>query len=213
VTLIKGALPTNGALFTCNGISTYFNSCPNGPFDESYENNGAISAYLPSKPGIWTATLNNLQGGTTSSPLVLPVGFVVAGVTGTIGAYGSQDYYSFSWSGGAFEATASITGANSGASYLFSEGVAGSCSSGSTATLNSDDSFTSTIAVADLAPGQYCIGLNANNANDPAFTLTFNTPVGAAATPEPSGVILLSLGLGMIGVLRLAKATIRPLRP
>ena len=106
--------------------------------------------------------------------------------------------------GGAFSATASVTGANVGASYLFSEGVAGTCSSGGTATLNGSDSFSSTIAIANLAAGQYCIGVDANNANDPAFALTFNTPV--SGVPEPSAFALLAVGFGMISVLRLKRS-------
>ena len=74
-------------------------------------------------PGTWTSTLNSFQGGTTSAPVYLIGGVPVAGVTGTIGGLGSEDYYSFVWAGGAFSASASITGANTGASYLFSEGV------------------------------------------------------------------------------------------
>jgi hypothetical protein len=53
VTLISGNPPTNGALFTCSRITTYFNSCPNFPNDESYENNGRITAYVNSAPGVW----------------------------------------------------------------------------------------------------------------------------------------------------------------
>ena len=128
-------------------------------------------------------TLNNFPGGPSSAPVFL-IGSTVGVVTGTIGGQGSQDYYSFLWSGGAFNATSSITGANAGASYLFSEGVVGSCSAGGTATLDSSDSFTGTIAITSLAAGQYCIGINANDPHDPAFTLTFNTPV--SGVPEPA---------------------------
>jgi len=39
----------------------------------------------------------------------------------------------------------------------------------------------------------------------PVFTLNFNTPVTGTGTPEPSGFLLLSIGLGMISVLRLTK--------
>jgi hypothetical protein len=60
------------------------------------------------------------------------------------------------------------------------------------------DSFTGTIAIASLAPGNYCIGIDANNPSDPAFSLTFNTPVGGA-TPEPSTFVLISVALGVIG--------------
>jgi hypothetical protein len=157
-----------------------------------------------SATGVWTETLNGFQGGTTSAPVFLVSGSPVAGLTGTIGGQGSEDYYEFYWGGGAFSATASITGASTTASYLFTEGLAGSfCSGGASQTLNNGDSFTSTIASANLAPGQYCIGIDANSANDPNFSLTFNTPV--SGVPEPSGFVLLSAGLGSIGVLRYTK--------
>jgi hypothetical protein len=55
VTLILGSPPTNVALFTCSGITTYFNSCPSGPFDESYEQNGSgPSGDNNSDPGRWS---------------------------------------------------------------------------------------------------------------------------------------------------------------
>jgi uncharacterized protein (TIGR03437 family) len=57
VTLILGSPPTNTALFTCSGISTYLNSCPNNPFDESYQNNGQTTAYINSNPGTWSSTV------------------------------------------------------------------------------------------------------------------------------------------------------------
>jgi hypothetical protein len=176
----------------------------------SFYENISVSAAIPiSNPQQLVAangpeTLNNFQGGSSSTPVFLPSGDLVGQVTGAIGGFGSQDYYSFYWSGGDFSATASIAGAPSAASYLLSEGI--DCNSGGTAMLNSSDSFTSTIGIANLAAGQYCIGLNANSVNDPAFALTFNTPViGPAPAPEPSGFVLLSIGVGMIGALRLKK--------
>jgi hypothetical protein len=71
--------------------------------------------------------------------------------------------------------------------------------------LNSADSFTGTIAIGNLAAGQYCIGIDATSSQDPNFALTFNTPVTGSQAPEPSGFLLLPISLGMIGVLRRAK--------
>jgi len=149
------------------------------------------------------ATLINFQGGSTSTPVLLPSGELVSEVTGTIGGFGSQDYYTFGWNGGAFSATAAITGTpNAGASYLYSVGPAGTCSDGGSETLNSGDGFMSTIAVGNLAAGQYCIGIAANNSNDPAFALTFNTPVGTAA-PEPGTFLTLAAALAALGIFKL----------
>lgn len=98
--------------------------------------------------GTWTETLNGLQGGTTSAPFQLS-GTELAGVTGSIGGPGAEEYYGFYWGGGAFSAKASITGASDAASYLFTVGSAGSfCSGGASETLNSNDTFSSTIATA-----------------------------------------------------------------
>ena len=42
-----------------------------------------------------------LQGSSSSTPVFLPSGEPVAEVTGTIGGQGTQDYYTFLWTGGA----------------------------------------------------------------------------------------------------------------
>jgi hypothetical protein len=183
---------TNGSEGTC-AIS----GCTSISVPLRFVTGGALTA---------TSTLSDFQGGPSSAPVPMPSGQPVGYVSGTIGGLGSEDYYKFYWAGGAFNATAEITGTpNAGASYSFSEGVASTCSSGGTGTLNSSDSFTSTIAIASLAPGTYCIGIDANNSNDPAFALVFNTPVEGTATPEPSTFVLLAVGLGMISVFRLTK--------
>jgi len=151
--------------------------------------------------GTWTETLNGLQGGTTAAPVFF-FGSPVAGVSGTISGQGAEEYYGFYWPGGAFSASASITGASGSASYLFTEGAVGTCMGVASQTLNSGDSFSGTIS-GSLVPGVYCIGLDANSASDPNFSLTFTTPVNGV--PEPSGFVLLSVGVGMIVVLRCAR--------
>lgn len=160
---------------------------------------------------LYVSSVDSLPGGSPSSPVFL-AGTSVGEVTGAISGEGAEDYYEFYWGGGAFSATTSVTGASGGASYMFSEGLAGTCNS-STATLNSGDNFTGTISAANLAPGEYCVGIDANSPNDPAFTLTFNTPVSGvpeppADVPEPSALVLLSVSLGMVGVLRLRRCGI-----
>jgi hypothetical protein len=143
----------------------------------------------------------SLQGGTASDPTPLP-GSLVDSVSGTISGNGSQDYYSFAWTGGAFNVTASINGTGS-QSYAFSYGVSGigGCNSLGSATLNSVDNFTGTVGNnANLAAGQYCIGIDANTVGDPGFGITFNTPVEGIApvSPEPSTFAMLLAGTGMM---------------
>jgi len=144
------------------------------------------------------AQSTTIQGGTGFAPVALNAP-EIGQVFGSIGGLGTQDYYSFTWAGGTFSATASVTGPpNGSASYLFSEGVVGTCGSGGSATLNTGDSFTGTITIPNLAAGQYCIGLDANSSNDPNFTLTFNTPV--QGVPEPATFTFFLSGLAVIGV-------------
>lgn len=145
-----------------------------------------------------------VQGGSSSTPVFLvsgTPGTPVAQITGSIDA-GLEDYYSFNWLGGAFNASTVVSGAASVDSFIFSAGLTGSCNTLSSQTLNTGDNFSGTISLGNLAAGQYCIGLSEVSGTDPDFALTFNTPVNTA--PEPSGFLLLSGGLGMI-VLRYTK--------
>jgi hypothetical protein len=54
------------------------------------------------------------------------------------------------------------------------------------------DGFTATITIPNLAAGQYCIGIDANNVNDPTFAINFKTPM--EGVPEPSAFVLLAAG-------------------
>jgi hypothetical protein len=80
-------------------------------------------------PGPAPVDLINFQGGPSSNPILLPNDSIVSGITGTIGGFGSQNYYDFLWNGGTFNATGSITGADALASYSFSSGSGGGCNS------------------------------------------------------------------------------------
>jgi len=146
--------------------------------------------------------LNGFQGGTSSAPVPLTSPGPIAAITGSLSAEALQDYYDFQWLSGAFSVTATIADASSGSSYGFSMGVAGTCAGEGSATLNGGDSFTGTIAIPNLPAGQYCIGLDTNNSSDPPFQISFNTPVTSSSTPsavpEPSGLVLLSIGLLVI---------------
>src|SRR5579862_2814316 len=161
--------------FQTTGSSTTSIAVFSGQNPEIPVDKGAGQWFLASE------TISGFQGGTTAAPTFLIGAAPVDEITGTISGQGSEDYYGFDWAGGAFSATASISGASAGASYVFSGGVIGSCNAISQ-TLNSGDSFTGTLSVADLPAGQYCIGLDAIGGGDPNFALSFNTPVSVAST-------------------------------
>ena len=203
----------SGSFFTIGNIFVNPSLTPGGIFLPAsfYEITETISdsAFIPiaNSQGVVAftnpSTLTSFTGGSSSAPAALPAATLVGAITGSIGGLGSQDYYSFFWPGGSFSATASLTGApNPTSSYLFSEGVTSACNGVASLTLNNGDSFTGTITNANLAAGQYCIGIDANNPTDPNFTLTFNTPVTSQA-PEPTGLVLFSIGAGMLAALRL----------
>ena len=173
-------------------------------------------AQLQSGNTVTTVSLPSFQGGTASNPAALPGGSLV-GFVGANGGQASQDYYSFLWAGGAFDVTASISGAG-GSSYGLSYGVTGSgaCNSIGNVTLSSADGFSGTVGNnAVLAAGHYCIGIDALSAGlNPAFGITFNTPVegiGAApSAPEPSTVELLLVGVGVLtSVVRRRRAALK----
>ncbi len=132
-------------------------------------------------------------GGTPSAPTSFTGTTPIGSVSGTISGLGAQDYYSFYWGGGPFAATASISSASASSTYLFAAGAVGSCTSIGTSNLSMSDNWTSVISSANLAAGQYCIGLTATSSSDPSFTLTFDTPVSAA--PEPNALAMAAVGL------------------
>lgn len=139
------------------------------------------------------------EGGTPSAPVFLISASPVAQVAGTIAGAGSEDYYSFYWAGGAFSASAAISGTTTGDTFQFTAGVAGSCGTLASQPLTSGDSYSATISLPSLAAGNYCIGLDETAGTDPNFAITFATPV---TTPEPSEIILTAAGLAILGLAR-----------
>lgn len=128
----------NGSVQTV-GTLTYG---PPGYFGNPAPGTDTVIEYQSLIGTLLTATLTNFDGGSHLDPVLLPSNEPVGQVTGTIGGFGTEDYYSFYWGGGFFSATATVTNPspNSGASYLFSEG-SGNCTSGASATLTAAIAF------------------------------------------------------------------------
>jgi hypothetical protein len=143
-------------------------------------------------------TLVDVPGGSFLAPVLLPPG-PVQSVSSPIGGDGAIDFYELYWPGGAFDAIASIAGANPNGSYdyeLFNPD----------GTLNMDlildasDDFSATISET-LPEGFYEIGIVADSPFDPEFTIDFATPVegvSPSSVPEPSTVPLLASGLATL---------------
>jgi hypothetical protein len=139
-----------------------------------------------------------VAGGTPANPVVLPPG-LTGSVSSPIGGDGASDFYGFYWSGGAFDATASIAGANSSGSYEFELSYLGGVSIDDLV-LDAADGFTATINET-LLEGLYEIGIIANSPFDPEFTIDFTTPVEgvpASSVPEPATLPLLAYALFML---------------
>ena len=209
---------TDGGVFDISDASLDFNWCLSAANAGCWVNSGGGETIffrgfsgpdnqftsLSGTQPIASMTLTPLQGGGHTTPIFIPNSLSGSGgIYGTIGPSGSQAYYEFDWGGGAFSATASVNGVvNAGASYLFSESVYAANTCGSAAastTLNSSNVFSGSISNGNLAAGQYCVGIDANNSADPGIVLTFSTPVNGTA-PEPSTFVLLAAGLGMIAL-------------
>ena len=189
---------------TDTGEATYWDDS-NGPSSASSESYGDLAPYYPNGGtnsetfsilgNVALGTNLTLAGGGFDDPVALPAG-MIGGVDGAIGPEAPQQFYTFSWSGGAFGATASIAGAAIDDTFkLLLSGTDLKMSS----LLTSDNGFISNLAVADLAAGTYTIGLSADLDVDPRFSIQFSNPVGSAV-PEPATWAMMALGFGALGL-------------
>ena len=162
-------------------------------------NTSTFSGFLATPNG-GAATDIALSGGGASNPVSLPL-TEISSISGAIGGGVSSQFYSFNWTGGQFSATLSLTGAASNIPYAMELCSGGTCDTILMTTklsaTNPTDALTGTLTDT-LAAGTYTIGLiEKQPGTDPAFTLSFNTPV--SGTPEPTTWSLMILGVGGMG--------------
>ncbi len=140
-----------------------------------------------------------LAGGDAAAPVMLPLSKINS-VSSAIGGGVSSQFYSFDWSGGAFAATLSLTGADQAMSYAFQLCSGSSCGTVLDSKTLKYDQWTGTLTD-DLAAGTYTIGLLEHQPGvDPYFTLSFQSAV-SSAVPEPAAWALLLIGFGSVGSL------------
>jgi len=136
------------------------------------------------------STTVSLTGGTLADPTPLVSQGRVGQVDGSIGGDGAQDFYQFYWGGGTFQAAADLYGAPSSGQYEF-ELLNQFGSLLDEITLDMGDGFQGEISY-DLPTGPYYeIGLVADSAADPNYSITFDTPI--PPVPEPGTLGLLGL--------------------
>lgn len=150
---------------------------------------GEFTTAATTTPAPTTVTL---QGGTMADPVPLQSEGRLGQVNGSIGGEGAMDFYVFYWAGGAFQANVSLTGANKNAEYEFQllnyYGLNSyTASLIQDMLLNQSNNFTAGIG-ATLPAGTYEIGVLADSAADPSFTISFDTPVQGAVVSVPNVV-------------------------
>jgi hypothetical protein len=188
---------------TDTGAATYWDD-NNGPSSASAQGYGDLAPYYPNGGTnseafsilgeVAFGTSVSLDGGGFADPAALPAG-LIGGIDGAIGPDAPEQFYTFSWNGGAFGATASIIDAAFDDTFkLVLSGVGYK----ETSLLDAANGFVGSLAVSDLAAGTYTIGLSADLDVDPRFSIRFTSPIGAAV-PEPASWALMIAGVGVAG--------------
>lgn len=182
-------VPNDG--FSLTGAEAFIETLSDGPLDMVGYVAGFTSV-LPATPEV----LSNFQGGSPDSPVILPPG-LTGQINGNIGGqYGADQFYGFTWEGGDFLTKASIFGAAPADAFSFKL-FDNSGALLQNVYLGQSNAFTDLMS-ASLDAGLYKIGLTAWNPLDPAFSITFLTPVGSAV-PEPGTWAMLIAGFGLMG--------------
>jgi hypothetical protein len=146
-------------------------------------------------------TTVNVAGGTLADPTPLVSEGNVGQIDGSIGGDGAEDFYTFYWAGGLFQADAELYGANASGEYQFEllNQFGGLLDE---VTLDAADDFSADLSALLAAGPDYEIGLVADSTFDPNYSITFETPIGV---PEPGTLGLLGaagFSLAFIGIRR-----------
>ncbi len=147
-----------------------------------------------------SVTSLTLQGGTANNPTPLTHQGEIGQLNGTIGGVGSMAFYEFYWQGGLFRANSVLTDADPQAIFEFALLDAIGVELDKLA-LNAADNFTGDLQ-RFLNPGTYRVGLRSVTEFDPAYVITFDTPIRGNAVPEPGTAALAALAAAIMALAR-----------
>jgi hypothetical protein len=156
-----------------------------------YKNFSVVYGSDASLPNVVSGVL----GGSASNPEELPANNVDE-ITVSIGTDVPESFFRFHWNGGAFESVANLTGADPSSTYEF-ELLGGP---GGSAILDSADSFQGNISFANLAAGNYAIGISTTAGTDPTYYIDFAAPISGVPESSTWAMMLVGfVGLGFAG--------------